>query len=206
MKVPESLKSRIDMKSKIKHILALALIAGQTPHAFAQVEVTLPCTEGITSKNRATLARVDKIEIDVKGQRAFIFGKRFLLANPATANASIEKRQSGVLVLPLNPTASDAAIAQECLNLAKSALAKSVGFGIAAAADPGVIVGPASIFGHPELSDSHCMAFGGKYLASPSVNAWAQELVLSPHSCAILTTGTQVMSGSGSGPAPSGTQ
>ena len=206
MQIFEFWKSRIEMKSKMNPILALAFIVGISPSTFAQVEVTLPCTEGITSKNRATLARVDKIEIDVKGQRALIFGKRFLLANPATSNASIEKRQSGVLVLPLNPDSSNAAIAQECLNLAKSALAKSAGFGIAGAADPGVIVGPASIFGHPELFETHCMAFGGKYLASPSVTAWAQEPVLAPQSCAILTTGPQVMSGSGSGPAAGGTQ
>ncbi len=186
-----------NMKMNIKDLMFFAIMITSS-NSYAEVTVTLPCTEGITSKNRTTIAKVQKIEIDIKNQKAFIFGSRFLVANPNTGNQSIEKRSLGIIALSLDPSAENTALVQECLNLAKQALAKSAGFSIASATEPGVIVGPANIIGHPELKSTHCLALAGKYLASPTEADWGVDVMSAPQACAILTTGSQIMGGAGS--------
>jgi hypothetical protein len=116
--------------------------------------------EGSGVANRVTLATVTRIEPNFRDKLLYVYGRRFLLANSTTANADVEKKSMGIIAIPLSDSNPDAdAALKECANLAKMALASSVGFRISG----GVAVGGATILSHKDLSPTHCLAVAGSY-------------------------------------------
>jgi hypothetical protein len=179
------------MNAKNQILIAILLTCPE----IAKAQIQVSCAEGLTSLNRVTIAKVEKIEVNAQKQIAYVFGKRFFVANQATQNANVEKKNQGIIAIPLKGDSASSFVISECMNLAKTALATGTGFSISAGPNNSVVVGPPAQGHHDELKSTHCLAAGNKYPDQASNTSWmaSPDSVGLPATCSTLSTGALIL-------------
>jgi hypothetical protein len=126
----------------------------------------ITCLDGsLQTSNSVSIGEVTKIESNPRDGFLYVYGRNFYLANSATSQFDVLKKNLGAIAIPLSSSdaARDGAL-KECANLAKLALAQQKGFRVAGdGSTSAVSVGPLVIPGRPELESSHCLGAIANY-------------------------------------------